>query len=64
MSFPRTFFDLISIVKKSTLFARTFFDVISMVGKSTLLPFTFFHVVTDRDLDNRDQYQDCTVSRF
>ena len=39
------FFDVISMVKKSTLFPRTFFDVISMVEKSMLFPLTFFNVI-------------------
>ena len=40
------FFDLISLVEKSTLFPRTFFDVISMVEKSTLFPRTFFDIIS------------------
>ena len=44
--FPRTFFDVISLVEKSTWFPRTFFDVISMVEKSTLFPRTFFDVIS------------------
>ena len=40
--FPRTFFDVTSMVEKpSTLFPRTFFDVTSMVEKPTLYPRTF-----------------------
>ena len=39
------FFDVISLVKKSTSFPRTFFDVISMVEKSTSFPRTFFDVI-------------------
>ena len=45
-SFPRTFFDIISMVKKSTLFPRTFFDVISLVEKYTLFPRTFLEVIS------------------
>ena len=44
-SFPRTFFDIISMVEKSTLFPRTFFDVISMVEICTLFLLTFFDVI-------------------
>ena len=40
------FFDVISMVEKSTWFPRTFFDVISMVEKSTLFPRTFFDVIS------------------
>ena len=40
------FFDLISLVEKSTLFLGTFFDVISMDEKSTLFPRTFFGVIS------------------
>ena len=40
------FFDVISLVEKSTSFPRTFFDVISMVEKSTLFPRTFFDVIS------------------
>ena len=40
------FFDLISLVEKSTLFPRIFFDVIWMVEKSTLFPSTFFDVIS------------------
>ena len=40
------FFDVISLVEKSTWFPRTFFDVISMVKKSTLFPRTFFDVTS------------------
>ena len=43
-SFPRTFFDVISLAENSTLFPRTFLDVISMVEKSTLFPRTLFDV--------------------
>ena len=46
ISFPRTFFNEISMVEKSTLFPRTFFDVISMVEKSALFPRTFFDVIS------------------
>ena len=44
-SFPRTFFDVISLVETSTLFSSTFFDVISMVEKSTLFSLTFLNVI-------------------
>ena len=44
--FPRTFFDIILLAKKSTLFPSTFFDVISMVEKSTLFPYTFIGVIS------------------
>ena len=40
------FFDLISLIEKSTSFPHTFFDVISMVEKSTLFPHTFFDVIS------------------
>ena len=40
------FFDVISLIEKSTSFPRTFFDVISMAEKSTLFPHTFFHVIS------------------
>ena len=40
------FFDVISMVKKSTSVPRTFFDEISLVEKSTLFPRTFFDVVS------------------
>ena len=43
---PRTFFDVISLVEKSTLFPRTFSDVIWLVEKSTLFPRTFFDVIS------------------
>ena len=39
------FFDVISLVEKSTLFSRTFFDIILMVEKSTLSPRTFFDAI-------------------
>ena len=45
-SFPRTFFDVISLAENSTLFPRTFLDVISMVEKSTFFPRTFFDVIS------------------
>ena len=40
------FFDVISLVEKSTSFPRTFFDVISMVKKSMLFPRTLFDVIS------------------
>ena len=40
------FFDVISMVEKSTWFPRTFFDVISLVEQSTWLPRTFFDVIS------------------
>ena len=40
------FFDVISMVEKSTWFPRTFFDVISLVEKSTWFPRTFFNVIS------------------
>ena len=40
------FFDVISMVEKSTWFPRTFFDVISMVEKSTWFPRTLFDVIS------------------
>ena len=40
---PRTFLDVISMVKKFTLFPRTLFDVISMVKR---FPRTFFNAVS------------------
>ena len=39
------FFDVISLVEKSTWFPRTFFDVISMVEICTLFLLTFFDVI-------------------
>ena len=39
------FFDVISMVEKSTGFLRTFFDVTSLVKKFTWLPHTFFSVI-------------------
>ena len=39
------FFDVISLIEKSTLFPLTFFDVISMDEKSTLFTRTFFDVI-------------------
>ena len=44
--FSTYFFDVISLVEKSTSFPRTFFDVISIVEKSTLFPRTFFDVIS------------------
>ena len=40
------FFDVISLIEKSTLFPRTSFDVISMVEKSTSFPRIFFNVIS------------------
>ena len=40
------FFDVISMVQKSTWFPRTFFDVISLIEKSTWFPRTFFDVIS------------------
>ena len=40
------FFDVISMVEKSTWFPRTFFDVISLVEKFTWFPRTFFDVIS------------------
>ena len=40
------FFDVISMVEKSTWFPRTFFNVISMVEKSALFPRTFISVIS------------------
>ena len=42
----RTFFDVISMVEKSTLFPRPFFDVISMYEKSTSFARSFFDVIS------------------
>ena len=39
------FFDVISLMEKSTPFPRIFFDIIVMVEKSTLFPRTFFDVI-------------------
>ena len=39
------FFDVISMVEKSTLVPRTSIKVISLVQKSTLFPYTFFNVI-------------------
>ena len=44
--FPRTFFEVVSLVEKSRWFPCSFFDVISMVEKSTLFPSTFIGVIT------------------
>ena len=44
--FQGVFFDVISLIEKSTLFPRTFFAVISMVEKYTLLPRAFFDVIS------------------
>ena len=43
--FPRTFFDVISMVEKFTLFPRTFFDVISFIEISTVFLRTFFDII-------------------
>ena len=43
--FPRTFFDVISMVEKSTWFPHTFFDLISMVEICTLFLLSFFDVI-------------------
>ena len=40
------FFDVISLIEKSTSFPCTFFDVFSMVEKSTSFPRTFFGVIS------------------
>ena len=40
------FFNVISLIEKSTSFPRTFFDVLSMVEKSTLFPRTFFGLIS------------------
>ena len=40
------FFDVISLIEKSTSFPRTFFSVISLVEISTLFPRTFFDVIS------------------
>ena len=45
-SFPCTFFDVISLVEKSSLFPRTFFGVISLVKISTLFPCILFDVIS------------------
>ena len=44
---PTYFFDVISLIKKSTSFPRTFYDVISMVQKLTLFPRVFFDVTSN-----------------
>ena len=47
--FPRHstyFFNVISLIEKSTAFPHTFFDLIWMVEKSTLFPQTFFDVIS------------------
>ena len=44
--FPRTFFDVISLVKISTAFLLTFFNLILMVKKSTLFARTFFDEIS------------------
>ena len=40
-SFPRTFFDVILMMRKSTSFPHTFFGIISTVEKSTLFSCAF-----------------------
>ena len=40
------FFDVISLIEKSTSFPYTFFGVISMFKKSILFPRTFFDVIS------------------
>ena len=40
------FFDVVSLVEKSTWFPRTFFDVILLVEKFTWFPHTFFDVIS------------------
>ena len=40
------FFDVISLIEKSTLFPCTFFDVTSMVEKSLLFPRIFFDAIS------------------
>ena len=40
------FFDVISMVEKSTWFPRTLFNVISLVEKPTWFPRTFFDVIS------------------
>ena len=40
------FFDVISLIKKSTSFSRTFINIILLVEKSTLFPRTFFDVIS------------------
>ena len=40
------FFDVVSLVEKSTWFPRTFFDVISLVEKSTWFPRIFFDIIS------------------
>ena len=39
------FFDVISLIEKSTSFPRTFFNVISLIKKSTLFQGTFIDVI-------------------
>ena len=45
MLFPRPFFNVILMVKKSTLLPRTFFDVICLFEICTLFLLTFFDVI-------------------
>ena len=40
------FFDVISLIEKSTLFQCTFCEVISLIEKCTLFPRTFFGVIS------------------
>ena len=40
------FFDVISLIEKSTSFPRTFFSVISLFEISTMFPRTFFDVIS------------------
>ena len=42
---PAYFFDVISMVEKSTLFPRNFFDMISMVEICTLFLLAFLNVI-------------------
>ena len=50
------FFDVISMVEKSTSFPHTFFDVISLVEKSTLFPRALLDVISMVEM--------CTVFLF
>ena len=44
--FPRTFFDVISLVEIPTVLLLTLFDIILMVQKSTLFAHTFFDKIS------------------
>ena len=70
MSLPDTFFDVILLVEKPTLFPRTFFDVILIAKKFVLFPRTMAHnepaTPTAFQMDDSMSYQEaaaCTGER-